>query len=82
MDYQAQEALDAELNTSPFKPRNAGSDTDFQANGAESDAGDDSTPAEETDAPSKEHIGPMKAAPKQPKIKGDNPSVRPQPKSV
>ncbi|KAF7508417.1 hypothetical protein GJ744_009270 [Endocarpon pusillum] len=69
VDYQAQEALDTELNTSPFKARNDGSDTDFQANGAESDAGGDSTPAEETDVPSKEGTGPMKAAPKQPKIK-------------
>lgn len=76
MDYQAQEALDAELNTSPFKTRNDGSDTDFQANAVESDAGD-STPAEETDFNAKEEIGPVNAVPKQPKIKGEAPSVRP-----
>jgi hypothetical protein len=91
VDYQAQGAVDAELNTSPLKPRNDGSDTDFQANGAESDAADDSTQAEETDFPPKEDIGPKIAAPKQPKppkqpkqskIKGEKLPTRPLPKSV
>lgn len=85
MDYHAQEALDAELNASPFKARNEGSDTDFQAHGAESDAADDSTPAEETDFPPKEEIGPKNATPKQPKqptIKGEDPSLRPLPNSL
>jgi hypothetical protein len=86
--------VDPELNSSPLKIRNDGSDTDFQANGAESDAADDSTPAEETDIPSKEGIGPpvptpMPAKPpRQPKqhkvykIKGEKLSIRPAPKSV
>lgn len=73
MDYQAQDALDADLNTSPFKPRNEGSDTDFQANIAESDAAD-STAAEETDSIVKERIGRTVAAPKQPMVKGKDPS--------
>jgi hypothetical protein len=76
VDYQAQEALDAELNTSPLKPRKDGSDTDFQANGLESDAGDDSSPAEETDVNPKEDVGPTTATPKQLKIKGEAPPVR------
>lgn len=76
--------MDAELNTSPFKTRNDGSDTDFQANAIDSDAGDDSTPAEETDRNPQEDMGPNVAAPRQPKqakqakIKGEAPSVRPQ----
>ena len=78
MDYQAQDALDAEINTSPFKPRNEGSDTDFQAQGVESDVGEDSTPAEETDTNQKEDVAPRKAVPKQPKIKGEDPPLRPR----
>lgn len=94
MDYHAQGAVDPELNSSPLKLRNDGSDTDFQENAAESDAADDSTPAEETDFPSKEGISSQIAAPmpakqpKQPKppkvhkIKGEKLSMRPAPKSV
>jgi hypothetical protein len=75
VDYQAQDALDAEINTSPFKARNEGSDTDFQANGVDSDAGEDSTPSEETNTNQKEEAGPRKAGPQQPKIKGEDPSL-------
>jgi hypothetical protein len=95
VDYQAQDALDAEFNTSPLKARNEGSDTDFQANAIASDAGDDSTPTEDTDFNAKEGVfDPAIAAPKapkppkppkqpkQPKIKGDSPSVGPQAKPV
>lgn len=72
MDYHAQEIVDADLNSSPFKARNEGSDTDFQAHGVDSDAGGDSTPTEETDFSRKEENGPSRAAPKQPKIKGED----------
>lgn len=87
MDYQLENGFDGD-GASPLKTRNDGSDTDFQANGGESDMGDgssqtESVTTEQLDLNQEPKIRPIHAAPKQRHIKGETDlSMRPLPKNL